>query len=76
MFLQGLGLPTHFYSCQLFVSPSLWESQAKLGNWLEITLALSDLSSSLGPSSGSLSLLPQHSHLCCLTPLGHSGKNK
>lgn len=57
-----------------FVSPTLWESQAKPGNWLEITLALSDLSSSLRPSPGSLSLLPQHSHLCCPTPLARTSE--
>lgn len=56
IFLQGLGLPTHFYSFQLFVSPSLWESQINLDNWLEITLALSNLSSSLRPSPCFLSL--------------------
>lgn len=54
--LQGLGsltkLPTYFYSCPLLVPASLWDP------WPVITPALSDLSSSLEPDLGSLSLHP------------------
>lgn len=66
-FLQGLGLPTKLPTSS---SPAhSWPPQPvgsldKLGNWLEIALSLSSLSSSLGPGSVTLSLLPAPSRLC------------